>query len=482
MDRKIYILPIILCLSGCMQEKNTSDQNGYDNDSLIVQAKRRIYHADGRRTYSDWIDFQTRTVDQLDGYSSPKKPAKLNKYGGCREMKSAATGYFHVEKIGDRWWAIDPDGCRFIHMAVNSINTGRSERNKAAFTEKFGSKGKWINETNKMLHGWGFNGAGSWSDSQSIISSGRQSANPLAYTINISFMSGYGRERGGTFAVPGHTGFPNNTIFVFDEEFKQYCDKAAGKLTKYKDDPNLFGYFSDNELPFKPDALEGYLSLDNKSDQGYLAAKAWLDKKGIDDESINDEVRSEFLAFVADRYFETVSEAIQKYDPNHMFLGPRLYSSEKNNESFMKVAGKYVDVLACNYYGRWTPRPEEINNWTLWSGKPFIITEWYVKGEDSGLPNQTGAGWIVKTQEDRGLFYQNYTLALLESGNCVGWHWFKYQDNDPELKGAELSNIDANKGIVNIHYDEYNSCLELMSEINSQVYNLADYFDKNKTE
>ena len=42
-----------------------------------------------------------------------------------------------------------------------------------------------------------------------------------------------------------------------------------------------------------------------------------------------------------------------------------------------------------------------MNNWGEWSGKPFLITEWYVKGEDSGLPNATGAGWNVPTQDDR---------------------------------------------------------------------------------
>ena len=94
------------------------------------------------------------------------------------------------------------------------------------------------------------------------------------------------------------------------------------------------------------------------------------------------------------------------------------------------------------------------------------------------MPNQSGAGWIVKTQTDRGLFYQNYTLALLESKNCVGWHWFKYMDNDPTSEGAELSNIDANKGVVDNYYNEYTTCLDLMSIINLQIYELTDYFDK----
>ena len=51
--------------------------------------------------------------------------------------------------------------------------------------------------------------------------------------------------------------------------------------------------------------------------------------------------------------------------------------------------------------------------WNRESGRPIIITEWYAKGMDSGLPNRSGAGWIVKTQADRGRFYQNFTLGLV---------------------------------------------------------------------
>ncbi len=478
MKQLIYFLFIPLVIGSCVQNINSTDNKAAKQDSLVVLVKKRIYHDDGRITYTDWVKFKTRTVQQLVGYNPPRKPVKQNKYGGRKDMRSESTGFFHVRKINGRWWGVDPDGCLYKHLAVNCIITGKSIRNQEAFEEKFKTKEKWIIETNKLLHEYGFNGSGSWSDTEAIISSGQQSESPLAYTINLNFMSGYGKERGGTYAVPGHTGYPNNTIFVFDKEFMQYCDSEAEKLGKYANDPNLFGYFSDNELPFKMETLDGYLSLENNSDHGYRAAKAWLSDKGIKAEDITDENRSEFLAFVADRYFKIVSEAIRKYDPNHLFLGPRLYSSEKNNEAFLRTAGKYVDVLSCNYYGRWTPRSEEMNNWSSWSGKPFIITEWYVKGEDSGLPNQSGAGWIVKTQADRGLFYQNYTLALLESGNCLGWHWFKYQDNDPSLKGAGLSNIDANKGIVNNYYETYKPCLDLMGEINHQIYDLADYFDR----
>jgi hypothetical protein len=110
-----------------------------------------------------------------------------------------------------------------------------------------------------------------------------------------------------------------------------------------------------------------------------------------------------------------------------------------------------------------------------------MITEWYVKGADTALKNTTGAGWIVPTQRDRGLFYQHYVLGLLESGTVVGWHWFKYMDNDPEDLSTDPSNRDSNKGIVTIKYEPYAPLLDLMRELNRNVYALADWFDSRRT-
>jgi hypothetical protein len=94
------------------------------------------------------------------------------------------------------------------------------------------------------------------------------------------------------------------------------------------------------------------------------------------------------------------------------------------------------------------------------------------------MANKTGAGWNVKTQRDRGLFYQNFTLALLESRGCVGWHWFKYADNDPANTKADPSNLDSNKGIINCSYKPYTELLDAMQALNAQVYPLTAFFDR----
>ena len=115
--------------------------------------------------------------------------------------------------------------------------------------------------------------------------------------------------------------------------------------------------------------------------------------------------------------------------------------------------------------------------WAEAAGKPFMITEFYTKGMDSGAANTTGAGWCVPTQRDRGFFYQNFTLALLESKGCVGWHWFRYMDNDPEDLTADPSNHDSNKGIVNCNYQPYQSLLDSMKQTNEKVYSLIERID-----
>jgi len=288
-------------------------------------------------------------------------------------------------------------------------------------------------------------------------------------------MSTYGRERGGTFFKPGHTGYANDAIFVFDDRFPEFCDEHARRIIKHQSDPNLFGYFSDNELPFKLNALENYLQL-TEDDPGRIAAEKWLADRGVKPAEITAELQEDFAAFVGKTYFSIVNKVIKKHDPNHLFLGSRFYSKERQNEKFMRATGKYIDVISINYYHRWTPRTPELEAWEVWTGKPFIVSEFYVKGDDSGLPNLSGAGWLVRTQKDRGLFYQNYCLGLLKSSNCIGWHYFKYQDEDPDWKSTNLPNPNTNKGILDLHYNAWRPMVDEMQDLNCQAYGLIEYF------
>jgi hypothetical protein len=430
-----------------------------------------------KKTFGDWKTYPTRTIATLHDYN-PAKKIDLDKYGGRKDKTETAVGFYYTKKINDRWYTIDPEGHPFINVGIVSVSAGNSDRSKQVLREKYGNKDGWAGETARLLRSHGFNAYGAWADNTVLLNTLAQQKKPMAYTIMKSFMSDYGKKRGGTYQESGHIGYPDRTIFVFDPGWESFCDSYAKQLVDTKDDKNLFGYFSDNELPFERLTLDRYLSKKDTTDPGCIAAKQWLKDHHIEAAAITDSVRNEFLGLVAEKYFSTVSKAIKKYDPNHLYLGSRLHSYELKVRQVFKAVGKYVDVIAINYYREWTPVIADMKKWEQWSGKPFIVTEWYVKGEDSGMPNYSGAGWIVKTQEDRGAFYQHFALGLLESKCCVGFHWFKYQDNDPTDTGVDPSNTDANKGVVTWDYELYAPLLNSMKELNMQVYQLADFFDK----
>ena len=56
---------------------------------------------------------------QEDRMLVPKAAIRECRYGGYASGRRKATGFFRVEKISDRWWFIDPEGCRFYSTGVN---------------------------------------------------------------------------------------------------------------------------------------------------------------------------------------------------------------------------------------------------------------------------------------------------------------------------------------------------------------------------
>lgn len=430
----------------------------------LAAAEPLVTSAAKTKPSGTWTDYPTRLVGSLPDYRAATDK-ELSTYGGLKAGRREATGFFHPEKTGRRWWLIDPEGCPFIHVGVVAVAPpgGKS------------AAGNWGEVTAELLHSNGFNGTGAWSENDRI----RAGKRPVVYTKMWNFMSSYGAKRGGMYQKSGHMGYPMDCIFVFDPQFVTFCDEYAKKLAASKDDPWLLGHFSDNEMPLYDKTLDNFLKLP-PGDPGRKAVDQWLAERRRqhpDEKTLSDGTRQEFLGFVTERYLRITTAAIRKYDPNHLCLGPRFDSQALRSRAVFEAAGRHLDVIAVNYYHAWSPDPVLTGHWVEWSGKPFIVTEWYAKAMDSGFANTSGAGFVVKTQADRGRFYQNFTLGLLESGDCVGWHWFKYRDNDPNDKRADPSNIDSNKGIVNLGLEPYVPLLRAMSEVNHQVYGLAGYFD-----
>ena len=451
-----------------MDRRQASSEQKY----IKVPVKRKL-------TDKDWTQRDTRTIELLEDFLPGSKKIATDRYDGRADKTSEATGFFHTKKIAGRWWLIDPDGNLFINVGVCSVNIGKSKISQEPAIKLFGTPEKWAEFSTELLAEHGFNGTGGWSDTELL----RTAAHRLAYTLSWNFMGSFGRSKKMVWQEPGHLGYPNQCIPVFHPDFEKFCDEYAKQLSATKSDPWLLGHFSDNELPIVSDMLDKSLQLDANNPNlryGYETAKNWLNQrkaKGAGPKDITDADRQAFLAYAIERYYEITTNAIRRYDPNHLCLGPRLHSSALSLPEMFRAAGKYLDVIAVNYYGAWGPDAERMAMWSRESGRPFMITEFYAKGHDSGLPNNSGASWLVQTQKDRARFYQHFTPGLLESKSCVGWHWYKYRDNNPEDLSTDPSNRDSNKGIIDYKYKPYVKLLEDMKKLNKSIELVIDFFD-----
>lgn len=432
----------------------------------------------------DYTAYKTRLISSLKGFTPPKTKPRLSEYGGNMDgARYTATGFYYLKNIDGRWWFVDPEGYLFYNMGVSTIVPGDSKAENAGRNKVYGSYEGWADGVSKELKEIGFNAAGGWSDIDRLSKVNA----PMAQSCIVYFLKTYMSRIGLDNSTGGNTTFSNGVMNVFDPDFETFCDEwAKENMTKYKDNPNLIGWLSDNELTATQSLLDIYLSLDvtdARNAYSYAAAWEWLrtrtGKSNPDTEDITDEMREDFRDFVYDRYFSVISKAIKKYDPNHLYMGCRFTNEGYASRGVMAAAGRYCDVITLNYYGAWTPEEQFTDRWEQWSGDtPFMVTEWYAMAYDSGLACNSGAGFRVPTQADRGKFYQNYALGLMEKKNCVGFDWFRYMDNDPEAEGRDSSNKDGNKGIYSINYTQYTELSDKMKEINQNAYSLISYFDK----
>lgn len=433
-------------------------------DSVLVWTKEWSRDKNRNIQYSEWKTYSTKFI------ATPTTAPKTNKYGGLENVPLKATGFFRVDKRNGRPVIVDPSGNLFLAVSLNSVRQGGSPLQKSFFTRTYKDDPiAWMKAVRQQMDQGGFNMLGSWSDTSAIRA--YNAAYPqkgIPYTTQLSLLAGFAQQE----KRSSKKNWPV-LAFAFEDDFLKYCLDKCNAVAHMTNDPWLVGHFSDNELPFQMNLLKEFLAINDEGSAAFQLASKWKKTYGFDTTSIPLNLQQQFNGWVADHYYAIVSKAIKQIDPNHMYIGSRLHEAAKSNLYVLKAADQYQDIISINYYGNWMISEKHAD---LWRGltKPFMITEFYTKAEDSGLPNITGAGWLVKTQQDRGYFYQNFCLRLLSMPNCVGWHWFRYQDNDPTDPSSDPSNNDSNKGIINNRYEPYDVLLNSMRTLNNVKYTLAD--------
>ncbi|MCX6307549.1 MAG: T9SS type A sorting domain-containing protein [Bacteroidia bacterium] len=420
-----------------------------------------------------WTARQAKLMTLLPNFTPITDASTLdvNKYGSTNLISATATGFFYTKKMGSRWWIIDPEGKAQLNIAMNSLYNLANDAAVAVASDR--------------LWALGFNGIGNFlSDENQTVRYNSTHTNQFSYTRRINFFLGYKNVRKNYYTTPTAIQGDLNYIFVLDPKFAEYCDTQAQKFEQYKTEKNLLGYFIDNEINFNQDQLPNFLTDLSAGDPSYDAALAFATANGLTKAQVvagqtKDSVLQAFATLLAEHYYEVTSAALKKYDPNHLNLGSRLHGRPRGIEGVVKAAAKWCDVVSVNFYDNYSPDNQitNANTYLKWMDKPCIVSEFYVKGTDAvtagWVTGYSGAGWVVKTQMDRGAWYQNTCIELLKSDRFVGWHWFKYRDDD-----------ESNKGIVKNETNggsEYVDLTNQMTLLHTNRFGLVNYFDGNSS-
>ena len=459
-------------------------------------------------------------------YAARLDVLELDVYGGLpgsgERLGLERTGFFHVERKGDKWVLVDPDGDAFFHLGLCGFGPsddftyieGRQSiyewlppydgefrtayhaddywsRNAFSFylanvirkQRKPFDANEWRTRMISRVRKWGFNSSGAFSGG---AESCREANFP--YVGHLPLQLPWTLDR----PIPGLRGF----FDPFDEVTAAKIDGLfAERVAPSADDPLIIGYYLENEqaceditrvIPqLKADApckQELVVMLRGKYPTIDAFNAAWgMDVGGFDELTdmglpVTTEAAAADMTAYKERfleaYYSLLTTIFRKYDPNHMLLGNRWQPGTANDEILVRTAGKYMDVISLNYYTYGLDR-SFLERLYEWSGeKPMLLSEWhYCSPSDTGLP---GGGPEVSSQQERGLAYRNYVEQAAAMKFVVGCDWFTLLDQARTGRWFErYTGENGNTGIISVTDRPWYAFLDECVKANAAVYEIA---------
>ena len=477
----------------------------------------------GQYLHKDWpgkahsvAELQQRRETEAKELAANPGPPNWDKYGGwANGPQRPATGFFRTEKVDGKWWLVDPDGHLFWSHGIDCVraidatpieeraswfqdfvgeqpdyreflSTGYAlkghyaGRNVTSFSfaganlkRKYG--GNWrpayAELIPRRLRSWGLNTIANWSDSGVFL------MRRTPYTDNVGSH--------GVKMIEGSEGYWGKFPDVFDPGFAAALRRGAeSKKNSSANDPWCIGYFSDNEMSWGDDtslavgtlkspatqAAKLAMMADLKSKYGNIAGLnvSWGGTNNSWDELLQnrhapdpEKAHADLAAFsvkTAETYFRTVRDVIKSVAPNQLYLGCRFAVV---NDQAARAAGKYCDVVSYNLYRR------EIADFKYpGADKPFLVGEFHFGALDRGMFH---TGLVpVENQAARAQAYRDYVLGALRHPQCVGTHWFQWQDEPTTGRVYDEENYQI--GFLNVADTPYVETITASRDVGARLY------------
>ena len=483
----------------------------------------------GQFKYKEWPG-KVHSDDDLKNNAEKEKtdleaypgPSDRSKFGGWKSgPKQKATGHFRVEKIGDKWWMVDPEGYLWWSHGVVRVTpstavtpldnrkdyfdflpeidspfakfyTTRDEllypyyvKRNIQETYDFSSSNCYrkygddyynifADLAHKRLKSWGLNTIANSSDKKICL----MDRTPYTDRFELKSKPIAGSHDGWwPFRDP------------FDPSFRNDVRRLMKEHEAEMNDPWCFGFFVDNELSWGgPTDLAAWI-LESPSDQAakvefqkrmktkYNTIKKlnaqwgttyadWdsfltIEKRPTGEGAVED--LKSFTLAIADAYFKNIREEFKAIAPHKLYMGCRF--AGKGPEFAVKIAAKYCDIVSYNIYAY------TLDDFKLPEGidKPVIIGEFHFGALDRGLFHPGLRE--TDNQTERGKAYAKYVTSALLHPSVIGTHWHQFSD---QATTGRFDGENFQVGFTDVCDTPYPETIEKIREVGYKMYEIRN--------
>ncbi|MGW8315030.1 MAG: hypothetical protein ACWGNV_05470 [Bacteroidales bacterium] len=462
--------PVMIIRSVSLSVDDPGDQ--YMGEEPVVDAfgQFRPGEWEGKIHTADQLRKEWEAEDLLDGDGTR---FGYSMYGGYLAARyDQGTGFFRTVKKDGRWWFVDPEGYLFLSHGVDCVSPGgggnvyRLEEREGMYESlpepEEGRRGRrgvpsYGNRNLQMRYGtayrekaadqiirrmdrWGLNTIANWSSPEVY------DRNLKAFTLQLRDIGIEGRLMG--------------LADVYDPGYSDRIDSVVRVTVEpYRDNPWLLGYFTFNEPAF-PGREERLCDLILQGEERPIQQELKTFLAGGD----SPDRRVAFVRRTFRIFIETVDQALERHDPNHLSLGIR-FGQEAENE-MLELCKDVFDVFSFNCYDLF-PRREMMDRFAEVTGKPLIIGEYHFGTVDRGMAQ---ALWQVDSQQERGVAYRYYTEKAYAHPALIGTAWFQWCDQDLTGRGNDGENY--NCGLVDVTDRPYPYLVGAIAQTSDRLYDL----------
>ncbi len=344
----------------------------------------------------------------------------------------------------------DSEGPQFISSDWRNLPTGLSPATD-------GDLNKWAASTLERVRAVGFKGLGAW-------------CHPVFHQCDVPI----------TRDLNLWTWQPPSSKRLYSPDWLANVRKAAEtQILPLRSNPNLVGYYIDNEIEWG-DAFSGprpYFDGLTEQDPNRLKVIDVIKKTWPAVEVLNRDWKTNVSSYVeldkweqlpelpaatytklydawlyqlAMDYFRSTTQIIRELDPNHLILGVRFKGYAPT--PVVRASKGYTDAQSLNYYVSDASLDLELFRMlNEESGdQPIIISEYSFHALDgrSGNRNTVGFAAQVPDQQARADGYRLFTSRLARVPYVIGADWFQWMDEPPS--GRTYDGEDVNFGVVDV--------------------------------